>query len=80
MKENFYTNTQGNKTENIVERIAGEIKINYGERIVVKSKMIVVLARNRRKVWALDQIEDRYKSEVIITRRRGGAILLIEEK
>ena len=80
MKENFYTNTQGNKTENIVERIAGEIKLNYGERIVVKSKMIVVLARNRRKVWALDQIEDRYKSEVIITRRRGGAILLIEEK
>ena len=79
MKENFYTNTQGEQIEYKIEKIAREIKIAYGERIVIKSKVILVEARNKKKVWALDQIEDKYKSEVIITRRRDGTVLLIEE-
>ncbi len=80
MKENFYTNAPGNQTEDTIERITREIKDLYGGRIIIKIKAITVQSRNKKAVFALDMIENRYKAVSNVGRYRDKTLLLIQEK
>ena len=80
MKENYYTNTQGEEKEKTIEKVLREIKEKYGERIVVTSHAIFVQARNKKNVWALEIIEKKYGSDFYITRDYFRNGLLIKEE